>query len=290
MSRINNIPVSLILLRTIFPVYEKVLPKRASKTAHKVFLTPINFDYRDQELHWKDKAHKFKVKVNGVKHSAYFWGQGPEIVFVHGWSGRGLQFFKFIQPLTDLGYKVVVFDVAGHGTSKSTPTGLVSMLDFTAALEQVLQHCSNPVAVVGHSLGAAASFLGIKRGFPITTFISIGAPVIGSHILNSFGEKLNASTKTVNKMVSNLQKSIPFTFEELTVEHTAYAAENIPVLIVHDENDKEVSIENARRLKQLLPLASLHITEKLGHNRILKNDEVVNRIVKFIQKNTSFSF
>ena len=37
------------------------------------------------------------------------------IICVHGWEGRGTNFYKFIKPLNDIGFRVLCPDFPGHG-------------------------------------------------------------------------------------------------------------------------------------------------------------------------------
>ena len=60
----------------------------------------------------------------------------------------------------------------------------------------------------------------------------------------------------------------------------------IPVMIVHDELDKEVPISNAYELKQAWPESTFLKTQGLGHRRILKDSQVVDEIIQFIKKNS----
>ena len=57
-----------------------------------------------------------------------------------------------------------------------------------------------------------------------------------------------------------------------------------PTLLVHDAEDPEVPIEHMFHLMTACaerPL-ELHVTEGLGHHRLLGNREVIDRLVAFI--------
>jgi pimeloyl-ACP methyl ester carboxylesterase len=53
-------------------------------------------------------------------------------------------------------------------------------------------------------------------------------------------------------------------------------------LIVHDEGDRIVPLEEARRLNQAWPGSKLCVTHGYGHQRILAQDEVVEAIAQFL--------
>jgi pimeloyl-ACP methyl ester carboxylesterase len=64
----------------------------------------------------------------------------------------------------------------------------------------------------------------------------------------------------------------------------SYAAKNVtvPTLVVHDEHDADVPIRCAHSIHKALPNGSIHITQGLGHRRILGNKDVIEKIEQFV--------
>ena len=56
----------------------------------------------------------------------------------------------------------------------------------------------------------------------------------------------------------------------------------VPLLVVHDRNDKEVPVESGQSISNAWPGAELILTEGLGHQRILRAEPVTNVAVSFI--------
>ena len=83
------------------------------------------------------------------------------MVLVHGWSSKGFHFRKFIDPLVQKGFTVVIPDLPGHVSSEGKST---NVLEFRATIGAIVKHFDSVYALVGHSLGAMASvlFLGQK--------------------------------------------------------------------------------------------------------------------------------
>jgi dipeptidyl aminopeptidase/acylaminoacyl peptidase len=70
-------------------------------------------------------------------------------------------------------------------------------------------------------------------------------------------------------------------------DYSAYkAAEKteIPVLIIHDKDDDEVSVKGAYHIQKHLKHVEIMITEGLGHRKILGDEAVIQRIKEFISK------
>ena len=73
-------------------------------------------------------------------------------VLVHGaWHGAWC-WFKVIPLLEKRGHKVVALDLPSHGRDK-TPTSSVTLQSYADRVCQTLDECSEPVVLVGHSMG-----------------------------------------------------------------------------------------------------------------------------------------
>ena len=68
--------------------------------------------------------------------------------------------------------------------------------------------------------------------------------------------------------------------------HSAAKTVEIPVLVIHDENDYEVPVETSINIHDNLKNGELLITQHLGHRKILGNPFVIEKTVGFI-KNTN---
>jgi pimeloyl-ACP methyl ester carboxylesterase len=83
----------------------------------------------------------------------------PTLVLVHGWT-ENLTFWSYqVRELGDRGYRIVAYDLRGHGDSAGAAGGDYSIARFGEDLEAVLVSCltgGQRAVVVGHSLGAMA--------------------------------------------------------------------------------------------------------------------------------------
>ena len=108
-SKKPKIPVILKIIRILFPILE-IIPPLAKAYARYLFFKPLKYPYQEPELKYLDKSKKTKISFEGKNISVYSWGSGTPILFVHGWSGRGAQFWKFVDPFVNSDYKVITFD------------------------------------------------------------------------------------------------------------------------------------------------------------------------------------
>ena len=69
-------------------------------------------------------------------------------------------------------------------------------------------------------------------------------------------------------------------------DYSAYKAAQmvqIPVLVIHDQNDEDVSVNSAYHIDKHLAHSQLLITEGLGHRKIVGDPAVIEAILKFIE-------
>jgi len=57
---------------------------------------------------------------------------------------------------------------------------------------------------------------------------------------------------------------------------------DLPLLLIHDQNDRQVPLAEAARAAHVLPDAELMVTRVLGYNRLFADPTVVRAIVDFV--------
>jgi pimeloyl-ACP methyl ester carboxylesterase len=90
----------------------------------------------------------------GERLVAWRWGEGPTVLLAYGFEGRTVQFGAAIDALVECGFATVTLDMPAHGASGGDEA---SPGTFARAVSQALGRLGAVHAVVGHSLGAAAS-------------------------------------------------------------------------------------------------------------------------------------
>lgn len=230
-------------------------------------------------------AIKFSVEVAGKKVQCYAWGSGKPVLVVHGWAGRATQFRRFIKPLTTAGYQVVGFDGPAHGNSEGKQTNI---REFEEALLKIYEKIGVPAAIVAHSFGGGAVLFSAMNGLPVSKLVNIASPTIGDEIINTYLKAIRGSAITGDFFKKYMVKTYGKSFDEFTA---SYFIQHLPrpvkLLLVHDEDDKEVAIKHAEELIGLYPAARLIRTKGLGHTRILKDNEVIKACVTFVKTGAS---
>ncbi|MBT1696291.1 alpha/beta hydrolase [Fulvivirgaceae bacterium PWU4] len=276
----DKTPPLLKIVRWFFPKVEKVAPFLAHRYFIKIFFTPLRYPLPDKEKVVAQRADLFTIEVLGKQIQCYSWGTGPVVLLVHGWAGRATQFRKFIEALTASGYRAVAFDGPAHGRSEGKQT---SIAEFEAVLKKIYETIGEPHAIIAHSFGGGAVLFAAMNGLPVSKLINIASPTIGDEIINTYLKAINGSPGTGVFFKSYILQHYGKSFDEFTSLHfIRHLKQEINLLLVHDENDKEVILKHAQELKKVYPGARLLVTQGLGHTRILKDDEVIRNCVTFI--------
>jgi predicted alpha/beta hydrolase family esterase len=276
----NKVPLPLRIIPVVFPWVERLTPFLANRFFITLFFTPIRYKTPEKELAAKATAKKFVVTANQKKVQVYSWGTGPVVLMVHGWAGRGTQFRKFIEPLNKAGYRVVAMDGPAHGESEGRQTNLD---EFKAAIEAVLKQVGNAEAIIAHSFGGIAALYSIASGLPVHRLVNIASPTIADEIIKTYLRAINGSPKTGEAFKQYVVKKTGNSFKTYSaLEFIRHVPPCLALMLVHDEEDREVIIDHPKALMKLFPTAKLLQTKGLGHTRILKDEGVIHQIVTFL--------
>lgn len=273
-------PFPLNIIRGVFPILEKISPNFANSLAAKLFLTPVRFGFTEKEKEFLPKLKQYTLSQKGKKIMVYSMGEGPVVIGVHGWAGRGIQFRMIAEALAESGYKFITFDAWGHGQSEGK---MSSLFEFSEGLEMLLKQESNVKVVLAHSLGsAAASYYAAEKG-TLPALVTFGAPVVAEDILTAFTDTINASKKIHAGIRQKAIELYNTTFDEVAMENT-FKKVKCPVLGLHGLEDKDVPHTHLDVLRSIQPNMEAHKYEGIGHRSILKNEKVIGNVVDWINK------
>lgn len=287
MGKKSKIPVALRFIQWAFPKVEALSPRLAARWFQHLFFTPFRYQLPAKEVEVLQHAKKYVIQVGEKKIQVYAWGEGPAVVVVHGWAGRGTQFRKFVEPFTQAGYRLVAMDGPAHGQSEGKST---EIMEFAQAITSLFNH-EKAIAIIAHSFGGVASLYAIAHGMQAKVLINIASPTIAEEIIQSFLRALKASPRMGLLFREFIVKRTGKQFEDFSaLEIIRQVPATLNFLLIYDEDDEEVTMAHAYAMKKQFPQALLFETKKLGHTRILKEDSVINRCVTFVQQRASSGY
>ena len=205
--------------------------------------------------------------------------RGP-VLLVHGWAGRGAQLGAFVAPLLERGHAVVAFDGPAHGRSPGWQT---NPLDFAAAVQRVAEHVGPLDAVVAHSFGAVATTIALGGGLAAARVAYLGATSGADQAVRGFARILALPDAVVRDLRRRLEGRFGADiWQRISTVAIAPRLWGVPALVVHDTEDRDVPHAAAAALADAWPGAELVTTRGLGHRRILRDPEVIARVVSFL--------
>jgi len=93
------------------------------------------------------------ARLDGIELNYRSAGQGPTIVFVHGWTCDISVWADQMSAFQDE-YRVIALDLPGHGQSPPPADGVYTMGRFADAIESVRAEAgADEIVLVGHSMG-----------------------------------------------------------------------------------------------------------------------------------------
>ncbi|HZX73574.1 MAG TPA: alpha/beta hydrolase [Cyclobacteriaceae bacterium] len=277
----DKTPLPLKVVRWLYPNVEKTFPSLAHRYFIHLFFTPFRYVVPEKDKVLEQQAEQSMLEVAGKKIQVYSWGSGPIILVVHGWAGRASQFRKFIPVFNHSGYRVVGFDGPAHGRSAGKQTNLI---EFDLVISQIVKTMGQPVAIIAHSFGGVASLYSIMNGLGTKKVINISSPTIGDEIVNTYLKAIQGSQATAEAFKSYMLKTFHKSFDEFSALHIIkHVPADLKLLLIHDDQDKEVTIDHPLALLKIYPSALFHKTSGLGHTRILKDDDIINLCLDFVK-------
>jgi pimeloyl-ACP methyl ester carboxylesterase len=287
------IEVTRLALRCV----SAVSPEMAGRLAFRLFsVTPSRKPSNGKEKAALAAAEPVMARAHPVTLSyaggwvtaRHFRAQGDgvpkRILLVHGWGSRSNYLAAMIEGLLAGGTEVITLDWPGHGAS---PGRTLTMPAAVRAIDAAWRHFGGFDVAVGHSFGGASLACaagGLVCDVPARiarSMVLIGAPSEMTWLFKGFGKLLRLSYKAqaaLEDMVVHLSGRRIEDFDAARI----LGVLAIPVLVIHAEDDKEVSADHARRYAAAGTNIELHWANGFGHRRIVSAPPVIERINTFI--------
>lgn len=257
----------------------KVAPGVALDVATFLFFKPMRTASRAREIATLEAASPLRVKLRNRTLHGWSWGlpADPPVLLVHGWSGRAGQLSAFVEPFVRAGRRVVAFDLSGHGASSGEHASIVALAEDLLAIGA---HLGPFDAVVAHSFGGPVTTLAMVAGLEVKRAVFIAPPFDATEWVEGFSRWLGFDDRLKGRLRRRLERRVGLSFGEVSHDHIAPTM-TTPLLVIHDDDDRDVSVVDGERLAATWPGATFHRTQGLGHQRILGDAEVVALATRF---------
>jgi pimeloyl-ACP methyl ester carboxylesterase len=122
----------------------------------------------------------------------------------------------------------------------------------------------------------------MRHGLSARRAVLLAPPADVFLFSHAFAEHLRIPARARSVMQQNLENRLQISWEELHIP-TLVRTMSAPVLIVHDVEDPDVPYGHGQEIAGAWPGAELFTTTGLGHRAILRNPDVVRRIIDFLR-------
>lgn len=275
-----EIPKIILFIAKFLSVFSS---KLTTLFAAKLFTTPIKHKIPKREHVMEHESAQKTITISEINKEivVYEYGKSDKkILLVHGWSGRGTQLVKIADELLKKGFMTISFDAPAHGKSKGNSS---IMIEFIASILEIEKQYGPFEFAIGHSLGGMSVLNAIKQNLQVKKAVIIGSGDIIQDIIDDFIYKLQLKPQYGIKLRNHFEKKFGGKMDDYSAYKAAEKTE-IPILIIHDKDDHDVSVKAAYNIQKHLKNSEIMITEGLGHRKILGNDDVIKKIIEFLKQ------
>lgn len=281
----NSKSVSLKIIQLGFNTLGIIFPAASAKLAYKFFTTPRIRARHKKSDRILESARLFEFIYGKHILKGYEWGNGERtVLLVHGWESRGTAMRSFVPQLVESGFKVVAFDGPAHGNSAGKRTNLPH---FGGSVNAIINYLGGVYGIVTHSFGGAStvfSLANINNSISVDKLILIAVPSSMENLSKEFMAMIKAPRSIAKRFNKILESKINMPLENANLNQS-FAKINVgETLVVHDRHDQVVPYSEAMAVFDSWEDTTLLVTENLGHFQLLKNPELVGKVVGFVKK------
>jgi pimeloyl-ACP methyl ester carboxylesterase len=274
-------------VRLAYRVLDRVAPAVGARWAERVWMTLPATPAPIRPA--ADPGTPFTVPLGAGAVAGRFWDPvggdaGAPVYLVHGWAGYGEQLAAFVPGLVAAGHRVVTFDMPSHGRSTAGRYGprSSSIPEFAAALRAVVAAYGTPYAVIAHSMGANATAIAIRAGLSVDRLVLLAPMAEPGYVGEQLATVLGFGERTHRRLITRIERRVGRPMSDFELPAFGRTGAMPPTLLIHDRDDRSAPFTQSTAIADAWPGARLHGTAGLGHNRLLRDPDVVARTIAFI--------
>lgn len=260
----------------------RVSPGIAGRLALELWMRPGRpARVRPEERAVMDAARTTYVDHPRGRVTTYAWGDGARpVLLVHGWGSRASRWADLVTALLAAGASPVSYDAWAHGATPGRTGGTVP--DHREVIEKLERRSGGFEAVVGHSFGALVAMHVAREAVAARRLVTINGVGDFGYLVDTFCSTL----RLPHQVNTGLRRAIERRYfdgdDGIWDRFSAQPAPGRELLVVHDAQDPVVEPVQADVITRAYGDAAARlVTSGLGHNRILRDPDVVAATVDF---------
>jgi pimeloyl-ACP methyl ester carboxylesterase len=274
--------LALKLIRTKLKLLSLLSRRKAAESAFQLFCTPQSRTKGNlPPIFEQSKKIEFPFEGNIVR--GYRWNHpsSKKVLILHGFESSVVNFERYIEPLVQKRYEVLAFDAPAHGRSTGKT---ITVLTYKRLIHYVWNHYGPLDSFIAHSFGGLALCLVLEEHLhsDSTKIVLIAPAAETKTAINHFFNLLrlgNNVRKEFDHLIQEMGGKPP---EWYSVSRTAPSIKG-RVLFLQDKDDYMTPLSDVKPIMDKnYPNFRFIISEGLGHRRIYRDDQSIERIMEFL--------
>ncbi len=215
-------------------------------------------------------------------------GRAAGAVVLHGWGGAAADMAPIAQPLIDAGIHTLLLDARCHG--RSDDAEFTSMPSFAEDLGAGVRWLRDQpgvdpdrVLLVGHSAGAGACLLAARDDPRIAAVISLSSMADPREMMTRMLTVGRVPRPFVRVSLRVVEHVIGTRFADFAPLVTL-AALQVPVLLVHGDQDAVVPVEDVHRLARVARDPTVLVIPGAGHAEAVDTTVLADALRAFARR------
>ena len=256
-----------------------VRPKKASLLAYTLFSNPRDGRLLEETLpEVLQQSVSETLEFEGQLFQTYTWkGNSHVILLIHGWESNASRWEKMLPFLQKSGSTIVAIDAPAHGLSAGKEFNVPTYAAFIDVAAKRFQ----PHAIVGHSIGGAASvYYQYKyQNRKLQKMVLLGAPSDLKTLILNYAALLSLNSRMIKLLDNHFLDKFKFRLDDFSGKIFGKKLQ-LKGIIVHDLDDTIVAFAEGKKLAGSWKNATFIETKGLGHS--MHDDILYKRVMQFL--------
>ncbi len=265
-----------------------------------LFLLAVHYGFKAPRIVEKGDPGDFGVKFKQVdipaKNGTKLFGwhilqstkqAAPTVLIMHGWGVNAEVILPVALPFYHAGFNALLVDARNHGSSDGG--GHSSMPTFAEDIESGLdwlksQHETGKIALLGHSVGAAATLLVASRRHDIDAVISIASFAHPEWLMRRYLQTLHLPRPLIAMVLRYVERVIGHRFDDIAPMNSLCKV-SCPVLLVHGQVDKTIPVSDMHAIADNCAgqKAEILLIPDADHDSVDKLEQHGDELVLFLK-------
>jgi len=270
--------IPLAALGALAVATPRLLKRAFAPPPREVHSEPADYDLAGTDI-WIDgpngkRLHGWWIPVEG---------SAPAVIVLHGWGGNSADMLPIGPGLVASGFHVLFLDARKHGLSDDED--FMSMPRFAEDLTTAIEMVSGRddvtgIAVIGHSVGAAASLYAASTERRIDALVAVAS---FAHPAEMMRDNFPLPAPVTWALLEVVERMIGHDYDDIAPRNRI-AAVTAPVMLMHGDADTVIPLRDSIDLHERLPGSELVVVPGGTHADLDRYRPFFPAVDAFLQK------